>query len=57
MRFAGVRLLGAALEEAQTITELRPRVLLLVPLSENLLTRPDAALARLFGLAEPTGVQ
>ena len=57
MRFAAVRLLGAALEEAQTLAELRPRVLLLVPLSENVLTRPDAASARLLGLGEPSGVQ
>ena len=45
----GVRLLTAALEEAQTLTELRASVLHLLPLSQNILRRPREA-ADLFGL-------
>jgi aminoglycoside phosphotransferase (APT) family kinase protein len=49
-RFAGARLLNAALEEAQTLVELRPSVLYLVPLGRNVLVRPDEASAQLLGL-------
>jgi aminoglycoside phosphotransferase (APT) family kinase protein len=49
-RFAAVRLLSAALEEAQTLVELRPSVLYLVPLGRNILVRPDEASAQLLGL-------
>jgi aminoglycoside phosphotransferase (APT) family kinase protein len=49
-RFAAVRLLEAALEEAQTLDELRARVLYLVPLSQNILRRPDDASMHLLGL-------
>ena len=49
-RFAAVRLLTAALEEAQMLTELRASVLHLLPLSRNILRRPDEASARLLGL-------
>src|ERR671925_502329 len=49
-RFAAVRLLTAALEEAQTLTEIRAGVLHLLPLSRNILRRPDEASARLLGL-------
>jgi aminoglycoside phosphotransferase (APT) family kinase protein len=44
LRFAGVRLLLAAYEEAQAADELGPRVLGLLPLSHNVLSRPDEAL-------------
>jgi aminoglycoside phosphotransferase (APT) family kinase protein len=47
---AAVRLLTAALEEAQTLDRLRARVLVLVPLSRNLLCRSGDASARLLGL-------
>lgn len=43
LRFAAVRLLGAAFEEAQAASELRPGVLALLPLSRNILRRPDQA--------------
>jgi aminoglycoside phosphotransferase (APT) family kinase protein len=49
-RFAAVRLLTAALDEAQTLAELRPSALYLVPLSQNILRRPDEAAAHLLGL-------
>jgi aminoglycoside phosphotransferase (APT) family kinase protein len=52
-RFAAVRLLTAALEEAQTLDELRARVLYLVPLSQNILRRPDEASVHLLGLGAP----
>jgi hypothetical protein len=51
--FAAVRLLTAALEEAQTLVEPRARVLYLVPLSRNILLRPDEASAYLLGLDAP----
>ena len=47
---AAVRLLTAALEEAQARDELQARVLCLVPLSRNLLCRRDHECARLLGL-------
>jgi len=47
---AAVRLLTAALEEAQARDELRARVLCLVPLSRNLLCRRGEEGARLLGL-------
>ena len=50
LRFAAVRLLVAAFEEAQAAGELRPGVLALLPLSRNVLRRPDQA-ADLLGLA------
>ena len=50
VRFAALRLLTAALEEAQTLDEPRARVLYLVPLSHNILRRPDEASAALLGL-------
>jgi aminoglycoside phosphotransferase (APT) family kinase protein len=43
LRFAGVRLLVAAFEAAQAVGELRPGVLALLPLSRNVLRRPDQA--------------
>ena len=49
IRFAAVRLLTAALEEAQTLTELRASVLYPLSLSQNILRRPREA-ADLFGL-------
>jgi hypothetical protein len=48
-RFAAVRLLAAALEEAQTLGELSPRVLELVSLSQKIMQRPREA-AELCGL-------
>jgi aminoglycoside phosphotransferase (APT) family kinase protein len=48
--FAAARLLTAAVEEAQTLVELRASVLYLVPLSRNILARPDEASAHLLGL-------
>ena len=50
VRFAAVRLLMAAFEEAQALGELRPGVLALLPLSQNVLRRPDEA-AELLELA------
>jgi aminoglycoside phosphotransferase (APT) family kinase protein len=50
MDLAAVRLLTAALEEAQARDELRARVLCLVPLSRNLLCRRGEECARLLGL-------
>jgi aminoglycoside phosphotransferase (APT) family kinase protein len=47
---AAVRLLTAALEEAQTLDRLRTRVLVLVPLARNLLCRDGSEAARLLGL-------
>jgi hypothetical protein len=49
-RFAAVRLLTAALEEAQTLSELSPRVLDLVALSQKITQRPREA-AELCGLS------
>jgi aminoglycoside phosphotransferase (APT) family kinase protein len=49
-RFAAAGLLSAALEEAQMLSELPATVLFLVPLSQNILTRPDEASAHLLGL-------
>ncbi len=43
LRFAGVRLLVTALEAAQAVGELRPGALALLPLSRNVLHRPDQA--------------
>ena len=43
LRFAGVRLLVTAFEAAQAVGELRPGVLALLPLSQNVLLRPDEA--------------
>ena len=43
LRFAAVRLLEAAFEEAQASGELRPGVLGLLPLTRNVLQRPDQA--------------
>jgi aminoglycoside phosphotransferase (APT) family kinase protein len=43
LRFAGLRLLMAAFEAAQAAGELRPGVLALLPLSRNVLHRPDQA--------------
>jgi aminoglycoside phosphotransferase (APT) family kinase protein len=48
---AAVRLLTAALEEAQVLDRLRTRVLCLVSLSRNLLCRRGDAPSRLLGLA------
>lgn len=50
IRFAAVRLLTAALEEAETLYELHAGVLYLVPLSRNILRRPEEASAHLLGL-------
>jgi aminoglycoside phosphotransferase (APT) family kinase protein len=49
-RFAAAGLLTAALEEAQMLSELPASVLFLVPLSQNILARPDEASAHLLGL-------
>ena len=49
-RFAGLRLLTAAFEEAQGHDELPARVAYLVPLSRNVLRRPEEASAHLLGL-------
>jgi aminoglycoside phosphotransferase (APT) family kinase protein len=49
MGFVAVRLLTAALEEAQTVTELQPSELALLSLSHNTLQRPSEA-AVLLGL-------
>lgn len=43
LRFAGVRLLVTAFEAAQAVGELRPGVVALLPLSRNVLRRPDQA--------------
>ena len=51
-RYAAVRLLMAALEEAQELAELRSSVLQLLPLSQNILRRPGEA-AELLGLGAP----
>lgn len=53
IRFAAVRLLEAALEEAQVLDELRARVVFLVQLSQNILRRPDEACVHLLGLSAP----
>lgn len=50
-RFAAVRLLMAAVEEAQTLAELRASVLYMLPLSRNILRRPDEASAHLLGVS------
>jgi aminoglycoside phosphotransferase (APT) family kinase protein len=50
-RFAAARLLGAAIEEAQTLFELRGSVLYALQLSLNILRRPDEATAHLLGLS------
>jgi aminoglycoside phosphotransferase (APT) family kinase protein len=47
--FAGSSVLTVALEQAQTLAELRPGVLGLVRLSENILRRPEEASANLLG--------
>ena len=47
LRFAGARLLVTALEGAQAVSELRPGLLALLPLSRNVLRRPDQAAALL----------
>jgi aminoglycoside phosphotransferase (APT) family kinase protein len=47
--FAGSSVLTVALEQAQTLAELRPGVLGLVRLSENILRRPEEATAHLLG--------
>jgi aminoglycoside phosphotransferase (APT) family kinase protein len=47
--FAGSTVLTVALEQAQTLAELRPGVLGLVRLSENLVRRPEEASAQLLG--------
>ena len=52
---AAVRLLTAALEEAQARDRLRARVLCLVPLSRNLLGRRGDECARLLGLDAARG--
>jgi aminoglycoside phosphotransferase (APT) family kinase protein len=51
-RFAAVRLLTAALEEAQAFGELRWSALHLLPLSQNILRHPDKA-AHLLGIGAP----
>jgi aminoglycoside phosphotransferase (APT) family kinase protein len=54
-RFSAVRLLTAALEEAQTVTELRADVLQVLALSRNILRRPDEASADLLGIGARAG--
>jgi hypothetical protein len=51
-RFAAVRLLTAALEDAQALGELRWNVLHLLPLSQNILHHPNKA-ADLLGIGAP----
>ena len=53
--FAASRVLMIALEQAQALAELRPGVLGLVSLSENIFRRPQEASARLLGI-EPSRV-
>ena len=50
VRFAGLRLVTTAFEEAQAIDELRPSTLQLLALGRRVLRRPGEA-ARLLGLA------
>ena len=52
-RFAAVRLLVAALEEAQTTAELRGHPIYTMQLSANILRRPDEAAAHLLGFSAP----
>jgi aminoglycoside phosphotransferase (APT) family kinase protein len=54
-QFTGARLMGAALEEAQTVAELRGSVLHTLQLSANILRRPDEAMAHLLGLRASWG--
>lgn len=49
-RFAGAAMLLAACEEAQMLDGLPARVLLLMPVSQSLLERPEEATAHLLGL-------
>jgi aminoglycoside phosphotransferase (APT) family kinase protein len=49
-RFTAVRLLTAALDQAQSLAELRAGVLHLLPLSRNILQRPEDASTHLLGL-------
>jgi aminoglycoside phosphotransferase (APT) family kinase protein len=49
-RFAAARLVAAALEEAQTVAELRASALHTLQLSANIIRRPDEATAHLLGL-------
>jgi aminoglycoside phosphotransferase (APT) family kinase protein len=51
MHYTGVRLLGAALEEAQVLSELQASVLSLLSLSHNIVCRPRDA-ADLLGLPD-----
>lgn len=50
VRFAAVRLLGAAVEQARDSSELRPRTVIVLQLAANLLERPDEAADRVLGL-------
>jgi hypothetical protein len=50
LEFAGGRLVLAALEEAQTLDELRPSVLSTLQLGANVLRRPDEAAVHLLGI-------
>jgi aminoglycoside phosphotransferase (APT) family kinase protein len=56
VRFAAVRLLQAAVEEADTSSELRGRTLCSMQLAVNILERPSEAAAHLLGLPLPAGM-
>jgi aminoglycoside phosphotransferase (APT) family kinase protein len=49
-RFTGAHLVAAAVEEAQTVSELGGSVLYMLQLSANILCHPDEAAAHLLGL-------
>jgi hypothetical protein len=55
VRFAGVRLLQAAVERADRASELRARTVAVMQLGLNVLQRPADAAGRLLGLPVPAG--
>ena len=55
VRFAAVRLLHAAVEQARDAGELRARTVCVLQLGLNLLRRPDEAAAHVLGLASDAG--
>jgi aminoglycoside phosphotransferase (APT) family kinase protein len=52
VRFAAVRLIQAAVEQARDSSQLRARMLLAMQLALNLLERPDETAERVLGLAQ-----
>ena len=54
-RFAGAHVVMAALEEAQTLTELRTSVRTTLQVGANVLQQPDEAAAHLLGFRTPWG--